>query len=537
MRPSKKKEAVLKVPAETKPAEKVQAPLTEAEIFRLQKRQLELMKMQLELVEGLPHLYGFKWYKWAREFFESTNRENFLCAANQISKSSTQIRKAIHWATEKSLWPKLWPSLGPGQAPNQFWYFYPTIDVAQTEFETKWEPIFMPKGKYKDDPIYGWNAVYDKGNIKKIEFNSGVTIYFKTYSQKVKDLQSGTVYAVHCDEELPVELVPELQARLNSSDGYFHMVFTATLGQLYWEQTMEPANKTDERYPNAWKRTVSLYDCLEYEDGTPSHWTPEKIKRVIAKCPTDSDVQRRVFGRFVKSEGLMFPSFDYDRNTVDYHPPPSHWLHFSGVDPGTGGEKAHPAAIVFIAVSPDFKHARVWRAWRGDKISTASPDIYQKYRELRGKLSMMAQKYDWASREFFLHVSAKGEAFSPADKDHVSGYSLLNTLFKSGMLKVMRGDPETDKLIGEIRTLASTGDKRRAQDDLCDAMRYACNAVPWDFSDIEDKDAPQETFQEIKGLKDKSPAEQRRDWFMGHEATKEESIQDELDFWNEHLES
>jgi hypothetical protein len=513
-------------------------PLSEAEIFKLKQRELEILKSQLELVEGLPHLHGFKWYNWARAFFESENRENFLCAANQISKSSTQIRKCIDWATDVSKFSRRWPSLQPGQTPNQFWYFYPTFEVAQTEFETKWEPQFLPRGKFKDDPVYGWKAVYDKGFIKKLEFNSGVTVYFKAYSQKVRDLQSGTVYALFADEEMPVELLPELQARLNSSDGYFHMVFTATLGQLYWEQTMEPASKIDERYPDAFKQCVSLYDCQTYEDGTPSHWTDAKIKRAIAKCPTENEVKRRILGRFVKTEGLMFPSFDYEINTVDFHPIPKHWLQISGVDPGTGGT-AHPAAIVFIAVSPDFKQGRVWRAWRGDKINTASPDIYAKYKDLRGRLQMFAQKYDHASREFFLHVSSKGEAFSPADKEHLSGYSLLNTLFRSGMLKIMRGDPmgETDKLIVEIRSLSSTGDKRKAIDDLCDATRYAAQAVPWDFSDMDIEDDGPDQLQERKDAPKKTGPELRREWFMGKEESADPTIEDELDFWNEHFES
>lgn len=507
-----------------------QNKLSEHEELQLKKRELELMRMKLEIHEGLPHLYAFKWYPWAKEFFLSQNKENFLCAANQISKSSTQIRKAIHWASEPKLWPELWPSLLPGQKPNQLWYLYPTFDVAQTEFETKWEPQFLPRGKFKDDPVYGWNAVFDKGLIRKIEFNSGVTIYFKAYSQKAKDLQSGTVYAIFADEEMPVELVPELQARLNASDGYFHMVFTATLGQLYWAQTMEPASKADEKYPQAWKRQVSVYDCQFYDDGTPSHWTDAKIKRAEAKCPTESEKQRRIFGKFVKSEGLMFPSFDFERNTATYHPPPRHWLHYSGVDPGTGGS-AHPAAIIFVAVSPDYKHGRVWRAWRGDGINTASPDIYAKYRELKGKLPMSAQKYDYASREFFLHVSSKGEAFSPAEKDHVSGYSMINTLLKSGMLKIYLGDPELDKLVSEIRTLSSTGDKRKASDDLCDALRYACMAVPWDFSDIEGEQSDQ--FAEIKGEKIKTGSDERREWFMNSKEVSEDSVQDELDFWND----
>ena len=91
-----------------------------------------------ELRDDLPHLYGQKFYPWSREFFESRNRMNLLCAANQIGKSSIAIRKNIEWACNKKLWPSLWDS-----TPKQFWYFYPSDEVATIEVEKKWVPEFF----------------------------------------------------------------------------------------------------------------------------------------------------------------------------------------------------------------------------------------------------------------------------------------------------------------------------------------------------------------------------------------------------------
>jgi phage terminase large subunit-like protein len=95
--------------------------------------------------------------------------------------------------------------------------------------------LFLPRGKFKDDPVYGWKEEKKQGDIVAIHFNSGVHIFFKTYSQNAEDLQSGTCDAIFCDEELPEELY-ELIARLNATDGYIHMVFTATLGQDFWRR-------------------------------------------------------------------------------------------------------------------------------------------------------------------------------------------------------------------------------------------------------------------------------------------------------------
>lgn len=507
-----------------------QAKKVSDEEYEAMKQEYDLLLQLQKFEEGLPHIYGFPWYKWAKIFYESKNRENFLCAANQISKSSTMIRKCINWATSPKLWPELWPMLQKGQTPNQFWYFYPTQEVSTIEFETKWEPLFLPRGEFKAHPIYGWKEEYDKGMIRNIRFNSGVTIYFKTYSQKVKDLQSGSVFGVFCDEELPIELLPELGARLNATDGYFHMVFTATLGQLYWEQTIEPKSKEDEKHPEALKIQVSLYDCLEYEDGTKSHWTDEKIKRAIAKCPTEAEVQRRVYGRFVKSEGLRYESFDLERNISEPHPLPKSWSIYSGVDIGSGGQSGHPAAIIFVAVSPDCKMGRVFKAWRGDGIPTSASDILSKYKTLKKGMLITGQFYDWAAKDFFTISSNNGESFVRAEKGKDLGEGLLNTLFKTGMLKIYRGDPELEKLVSELRTLSVDKDKSKAKDDLIDALRYTVTGISWDFSDIEIEGGDDIKPDPVKN--EKTGPELRREWFMG-KSEKAEGVDEELDYWNE----
>lgn len=428
----------------------------------------------------LPHLYGMKWFAWARKFFESDNKECFLIAANQSSKSSTQIRKVIHWATDKSLWPRLWP----GMTPNQFWYLYPNKDVATAEFHTKWKQ-FLPSVEMKDDSEFGWEAVFERKQIKQIIFKSGVTLYFKTYSQDVQDLQTGTVYAIFGDEEMPVEILGELQARLNATDGYFNAVFTATLGQDYWRRTMEARVGEVENHPNALKQQISLYDCLLYEDGTKSHWTKERIERIKLKCTTHTEELIRVWGKFAKLGGRKYEAYDEAVNRSPNHPLPDSWSIYTGVDIGSGGAFGHPAAICFVAVDPTLRRGRVFKAWRGDGEVTDAATILTKYLEMRGTLAPTLQCYDFASAEFRIIAESAGETFEPAEKKHEVGERIINTLFKHKMLAIQDGDPELDKLSSELMTLSVTTAKRDAADDLVDSLRYALTKIPWDFSGIE----------------------------------------------------
>ncbi len=499
-----------------------QKSLTEK--LRKQEERLRLREERMAYVRGLPHLHGWKWYKWAREFFESTNRQNFLCAANQISKSSTQIRKCIHWATAKDLWPELW-----NHQPTQFWYLYPSQEVVNIEFELKWKQ-FLPKDEYKTHPVYGWKEIKDRGDIKGIRFNSGVFVFFRTYTKDTQHLQTGTVDAIFCDEELPEEHYDELIMRLSATDGYFHMVFTATLGQELWRLTMEPQKGEEEKFPQGAKWTVSLYECKTYEDGTLSHWTEEKIALVRARCKSHAAVLRRVYGRFVVEKGRKYPTFDASKHVKPRHPLPSNWLIFGGVDPGSGGAKGHPAAICFVAVRPDFRAGRVFLGWRGDGITTTTGDVVEKFMAMKAENSLapIAQSYDWASKDFLEIASRMGESFAPANKSHEKGEEVLNTLFKFDMLAIYE-DAELSKLASELSTLRSETPKNHAKDDFIDALRYALMAIPWDFSALTIPESQREEIPEKELTPEEREIKERKSRF---EQEENQEAQDEFDEWN-----
>lgn len=448
-----------------------------AQELELQRERLRLREREVELKEGLPFLHGWKWYPWARDFFESVNKLNFLCAANQISKSSTQIRKCIDWATNQEKWPRLWR-----HRPVQFWYLYPAKDVADIEFKTKWQQ-FLPQGRFKEDPVYGWKEIIKNKCIWGIQFNSGVLLVFKTYEQDVSNLQTGTCDAIFCDEELPMDLYSELMQRISASDGYFHMVFTATLGQQFWKDVIE--TKGDgEKLPEAFKQQVSMYDCQLYEDGSHSHWSDEKIKQAIGRCKSHAEVLRRIFGKFVKDTGLKYPGFDMTKNMMPARPIPKDWHVYAAVDLGGGGEggaKGHLSAITFVACSPDYTRGEIFEGWRGDGIDTTPADVLAKFQELRGARVMTGQFYDWASKDFFTIATRANEPFSPAEKSHAIGEPMLNTLFKTGMLMI-HDTPELYKLAQELASLDINTAKNKAKDDFIDSARYAVAKIPWDWS-------------------------------------------------------
>jgi phage terminase large subunit-like protein len=488
---------------------------------------VRLKEERIKLAEGLPFLYGWKWYPWAREFFESTNKINLLCAANQISKSSTQIRKAIDWATNKEKWPRLWR-----KTPNQFWYLYPTANQATIEFRTKWKE-FLPSGEFKEHPTYGWKEEIKNKEIFAIHFKSGVSLYFKTYSQDVESLQTGSVDAIFCDEELPEDLYSELIFRISATNGFFHMVFTATLGQEFWRKALEPGPDEEPNLPEASKWQVSMYDCMFYEDKTPSHWTSEKIAIIKQRCKSHTEVLRRVYGKFVLDTGRKFQSFNVQTHVKSAHPIPASWYVYSGVDIGSGGEKNHPAAICFVAVRPDYQQGRVFLGWRGDGIETTVSDIVEKYIEIKteNKVITTQEFYDWGSKDFRSIATRMGEtAFQPADKARDKGEEIINVLFRNNMLYIY-DQPELQKLAGELLSVRHGPAKNKLKDDFVDALRYAVSQIPWDWSCITAGDAPEEIEKPKTDLE--RQIDERRKAFFDNQMAEEQRIEEEFNEWND----
>lgn len=515
--PRRKKEELFKTPAAR-------------ELMAISKEMTELEEYHAllhndKIWTGLPHLYGWKWYTWAREFYESTNEVNLLCAANQISKSSTQIRKCINWATDQTLWTTLWQ-----KAPTQFWYLYPTQKQVNAEFETKWKQ-FLPRNEYKDDPYFGYTIEKRQNDIVAIHFNSGVHVYFKTYAQDITALQSGTCDAIFCDEELPIALFDELMLRVSASNGYFHMAFTATIGQDEWRRAMEPREGEEEFLVGALKLTVSLYDAQFYEDGKPSHWTKEKIKKIEARCSTHNELLKRVHGKFiVDDDDRKCPTFDPSKHVKPAHTLPKSWLTYTGVDIGGGG-KGHLSAIVFVAVRSDYRKGKVFLGWRGDGITTTSGDVFEKHTRMKteAKVQATSQRYDWGAKDFGEIARRAGDPFERAEKGQEFGADIVNTLFKNNMLEVYDTD-ELSKLIVELTTLLKSTAKRHAKDDFYDALRYAVATVPWDFSHLGETEV-EEPEEELTDLQ--RQVKERREQITSGFKKEKERLEDEFEEWNE----
>lgn len=449
---------------------------------------------------------------------------SFLATNNYIvtHNSSALYIREFSLAFEPELWPKFYPN----RRPIQFWHLAPSKEIITTEFRTKLVQEFLPKGNFKNHPQYGWRAEIRANHLWAIHCNTGISIYFHSFAQDANHLQAGTVDSLFLDEECPWELLPELTMRTAApnSNARIQSSLTPTMGQENWRRVFE-VRGDGEIFADAFKQQVTVYDCMQFEDGTPSKWTEERITKLKNSLGTQQEIDLRIYGRFVAQEGLVFPSFRRDVNILPPTTTPKDWSYFSGVDIGGGGSGSLPG-VVIIAVRPDFQYARVVKSWRGDssKIYTAS-DILDKYMELKEGLELVGEYYDWGSKDFGTIATRTNVAFQPADKSRELGIPLLNTLFKNQML-VIDNVAENQDLINELLNLRHGISKRHAMDHLADALRYSVTKVVWNFDGITgDKsvDLPKVILTGDELRMSRSPTIEHDAW----------SIQEEMQLWNE----
>ncbi len=515
--------------------------------LKLKRKELEFLQKQKELEEILPHLY-IPMYPWQRQIHDSTNRVNLLTAANQIGKSSCLIRRQIANCTDPKRWERMW---GPKVKPKQFWYFYPSGDTIEKEFDTKWVPEWLPRGRMEKDAQFGWKITRKNGKPDALHFLAGPTLYFQSYTKSVANVQAGSIHEIVADEELPMEFYDELMFRLTATSGIFTSGFTPTLNQLFWKQAMT-ASKI---LPRALKLSISMYDCLKYEDGSPSRvMTIDKIREAESKCKNETEKQRRIFGKFITEEGRTYYGFEFERNVCAPYDIKG-WLKYAAVDYGSGSDlntsartrkaKNHPAAIVFIAVRPDYKKGAVFKSWRGDNIKTTAGDVFNKYVELAQGLNISHACYDPAAADFGTIAERNATSFVKANKSRDAGEDLLNTLFKHNMLDIFDDDPENMKLAGELAHIMvgnQQGDAKK-DDDLADGTRYGVMLVPWDLSAVNEK-LQEELKEKSETARPMTDAEfqamqikMRRGEDVGGPKSGESEgwseLEDEFDHWNQ----
>ncbi len=286
-------------------------------------------------------------------------QERMLFAGNQMGKSFCGAVETAYHLT--GLYPDWWVGRRFDH-PVRGWAagVSTTVcrDVGQTLLcgepgvESEFGTGLIPKALFADKPTLARGAVADAyDTIAVWHHTNGVrdgisTLQFKSYEQGREKFQGRTLNFVWWDEEPPMDVYVEGNARWSATGGMSFMTFTPLKGMS--DVVLLFLHASDDR---------RQYITMGYKDA--KHMTPEMVQDLLAKYPKH-EWDARMNGIPMLGEGRILV-FDQDAISFQRHMPiPVHWPKLWGIDFGI----THPFAAVLVAWDRDLDIIYVTHTYR-----------------------------------------------------------------------------------------------------------------------------------------------------------------------------
>lgn len=438
----------------------------------------------------------YKPYKPQMDFHNSKALERIMSGANQSGKTfAGAMEVAIHLT---GMYPDWWkghrlkPRYNPASDNYELNVWVIGTDNRTVRDSLMTKIIGTVNNDFKEGVVHP--SYIDKesrqmtngttGLVDNIEVRhaSGINakVFFRSYEQGRKNLQSATIDIVYCDEEPPEEVLGELKARLTATGGLMFMAFTPLSGMTKLVQTFW--NSTD---PDMFLVCMSIFES--------GHMDEAKLKSVEKRYASLSLSERnsRMYGIPSMGSGAIYPVEDSELVGEPPEDIPSNWRFLNAMDFGRG---EHPNAIVFTVLDPATdilylydcertignsvkENARLIKA-RGVWIPTAFPHDLLKdtgvggNSKLGNKTSEGHRYKDWYIDEGVSMTHEHARTVEKSARVEV-GITEVRRRMVEGKLKV---SAKCSKWFEEKAIYRYAPDNKpiKKDDDLMDATRYAC---------------------------------------------------------------
>lgn len=181
-------------------------------------------------------------------------------------------------------------------------------------------------------------------------------------------------------------------------------------------------------------------------------------------------------GLFGRAEGMIYASFEDERNICDRFEIPESWERFGGLDFGFN----HPTTGVWIAKSPDGVYYVYGEYKKGE-------ETFKVHAQAMMSDSSDAKNMVWYSDpsnpEAALEFRREGMSAIEGNNDVLNGIDTVYGLFKTGRLQVFRTMLDTLDEVGSYvwKKHAVSGEfvdePVKENDDIMDGLRYALHTV------------------------------------------------------------
>lgn len=393
-------------------------------------------------------------------FHSHPGRFSVILGGNRSGKSMALCYEAVWWALGDHPFKKL-----PFHTPVRLWIMVSTQEVgSDVIWKEKLEPIIPHRfiSKIRKSGPY----------ISQIEFTNGSVITLKSYEKGETALQSASVHAVFCDEQVPWETYQELRQRISDIQGHMYFAFTPLIPSKELQEYIEYQPKLGEKCDQAEMSVVKItrYDNPVFADMT------DEIRQAEASM-SGNQAATRIYGDWLLYSGRLIPHFN-DKCIVESFTIPVDWRRALVVDPATTGE----AGCVWLAEDPV---NGTWFQYKELLIAGLAPSALAQRIANESVGKFIIKGYDTASAWFAAeaqNISFFKDSLVSIKKNsqNEAMVNILNDRFYNGNYKIFKTCQDTCKQIqGYVNKPNSIKfDPIKDDDHLVDCWKYFTQIHP-----------------------------------------------------------
>jgi phage terminase large subunit-like protein len=255
------------------------------------------------------------------KFFEDKAKFKVIFGGNRSSKTTT----AAYYVVKKC-----------EENPNmKCWCVAETFqDSVAIQQRKIWD--FTSKDRIK----YGSYDVINGFTNRKLLFDNGSLITFKSYDQKREAFQGENCDLIHNDEEVPYDIFQEQRMRLVDNDGEMLLTMTALKGMTELiDELFEGYTTIESKYAelvNETLPTVAEKNGVKFFffHTTDNPYINQRRLKEDLKLMTHQEIKTRIYGIPTNLSGKIYPGFNKRVHVVEMDDvPDGRWCLWNVLDP------------------------------------------------------------------------------------------------------------------------------------------------------------------------------------------------------------
>jgi phage terminase large subunit-like protein len=381
---------------------------------------LRILATGVRMQANKPNIHAYEPHAKQEAFHRSQKRIRLFLGGNRSGKTTSGVVEDIYYLRGQHPHKKVFEPPIAGRAV--------AVDILQGINQ-----ILIPNYKQWAPPsllINGsWEDSYNKTD-RLLTLSNGSTVEFMTYEQDVEKFAGTARHFVHYDEEPPMPIFNECQARLIDYNAPSWLTLTPLEGMTWIYDTLYIKGE-DGGHP--------LIDVFEVDMLDNPHISPEAAEAYLAGLDPD-EREARAHGKFMQLGGKVYKAFDPNTHVIEAGIPPKEWEWARSLDHGYN----NPTAVLWHAASPTGQvitfaehYKKEWTVDRHAKYILEFEKKLGKSPELSIADPAIAQRQGVTGTSIQTEYAKYGVFFAPGNNDVITGVNQVN--------HYIRPHPKTNK--------------------------------------------------------------------------------------------